>query len=361
MIQPVRTRYEATGFVDSRIGGRQENQDCAGIKDTAIGLLVVVCDGMGGMQGGQIASTTAVTSIMSFFDTIDKQSDPAMTLIKAINEANAQIIAKSQENPNLTGMGTTVTALLKTPKSAIVAHVGDSRIYQFRGCKKVFRTFDHSMVFEMVKKKVLTEEQARLSVQSNVILKALGVKPDVEVEWHELPYLKGDRFVLCSDGFWGAMPEKDFITYVTKKGNIKDVLQHTANKVESLGKEKGEDYDNLTAAIVDMDSNSKMQVKMNTLSKTIIGVLAVFLIVSIGFNGYQYSKLSENVSVLPDSTEQQKSAFVSNPTDSTSVETTSADSSEEKKEVQEPIAIKTDTTKAKKQITGNGNKPKKKK
>ena len=326
MIKPIKTKYEATGYVDSRIGGRQENQDCAGVIDTAIGLLVVVCDGMGGMQGGHIASSTAVTSIMSFFNTIDKQSDPAMTLVKAINEANAQIITKGQENPDLTGMGTTVTALLKTSKSAIVAHVGDSRIYQFRGNKKVFRTFDHSMVFEMVKKKVLTEEQARLSVQSNVILKALGVKPDVEVEWHELPYLKGDRFVLCSDGFWGAMPEKDFMACVTQKGNIKDVLQDTANKVEMLGKEKGEDYDNLTAVIVDMESNSKKQIKMNTLAKTIISLLTVLLFVSIGFNGYQYLKLNKNASMSKDTTELKRNAFESNSAEGVSAITTPADS-----------------------------------
>lgn len=291
MVQPISSKFEATGFVDSRIGGRQENQDSAGVRDTAIGLLVVVCDGMGGMQGGQIASTTAVTTIMSFFENIDKQADPAMTLVKAINEANAQIIAKGLEDPNLRGMGTTVTALLKTPKSAIVAHVGDSRIYQFRGGKKVFRTFDHSMVFEMVKKKVLTEEQARLSAQSNVILKALGVKPEVEVECQEIPYLKGDRFVLCSDGFWGAMPEEDFIALVSKKANADQVLTATANKVEAIGKEKGGDYDNLTAAIVEIESNSKMQVKMNTLAKTIIGFLAVLLIASVGLNAFISTKL----------------------------------------------------------------------
>ena len=240
MLQPISSKFEATGYVDSRIGGRQENQDCAGVRDTAIGLLVVVCDGMGGMQGGQIASMTAVTTIMSFFENIDKQADPAMSLVKAINEANSQIIAKGQADPNLRGMGTTVTALLKTPKSAIVAHVGDSRVYQFRGGKKVFRTFDHSMVFEMVKKKVLTEEQARHSAQSNVILKALGVKPEVEIECQEIPYLKGDRFVLCSDGFWGAMPEEEFIALVGKKANADKVLTTTANKVEAIGKEKGE-------------------------------------------------------------------------------------------------------------------------
>ena len=301
MADTIKSKYSASGFVESRQGGRLENQDRAGVRDTKLGLLVVVCDGMGGMQGGQVASEIAVSTILSYFDNVDKQSNPAMMLVKAINTANTKIIEKGKEDPTLTGMGTTVTALLKTPQSAIVAHVGDSRIYQFRGKEKVFRTFDHSMVFEMVKKKVITEEQARLSAQSNVILKALGVKPDVEVEWHELPYIKGDRFVLCSDGFWGAMPEKDFIEMVTQKETADKVLFRIANTVEEIGKKKGGDYDNLTAAIIEIESNSKMQIKMNTLAKSIIGILAILLVVSLCFNGYQMQKQKD--AVLPVATD----------------------------------------------------------
>lgn len=287
MVEPITTKYEAVGFIDSRIGGRKENQDCAGARDTELGLLVVVCDGMGGMQGGQIASSVAVTSIMQSFSKVDIQSDPSMTLVKSIIDANANILAKASEDPNLHGMGTTVTALLITPKSAIIAHVGDSRVYQLRGTQKAFRTFDHSMVFQMVKKKIITEEQARLSAQSNVILRALGVKPDVEVEVHEVPYLKGDRFILCSDGFWGAMPELDFLQRVTDKTlPIEQILENTANEVEKIGQEKGGEYDNLTAAIIDVKSNSKMKVKMNKSAKIIIGVLALFLVASFTFNGY---------------------------------------------------------------------------
>lgn len=287
MVEPITTKYEALGFIDSRVGGRKENQDCAGVRDTELGLLVVVCDGMGGMQGGQVASSEAVTSIMQSFSKVDIQSDPSMTLVKSIIDANANILAKAAEDPNLHGMGTTVTALLITPKSAIIAHVGDSRVYQLRGTHKVFRTFDHSMVFQMVKKKIITEEQARLSAQSNVILRALGVKPEVEVEVHEVPYLKGDRFILCSDGFWGAMPESDFLQRVTDKTQeIDQVLESTANEVEKIGKEKGGEYDNLTAAIVDVKTNSKMKVNMNRCAKIIIGVLAILLVVSLVFNGY---------------------------------------------------------------------------
>ena len=236
MVTPIDIKGKTLGFIDSRIGGRKENQDSAGIKETQLGYLVVVCDGMGGMQGGSIASQLAVKTILETVASADKQSNPSMTLIKAIRSANMAIIEEGQNNPELQGMGTTVTALLLTPYSAITAYVGDSRIYQLRDGKKIFRTFDHSMVFEMVKKKVISEEQARLSAQSNVILKALGINPDIEVEVTERPYQKGDKFILCTDGFWGAMPEEEFIRHLSEKSPINKILESTANVVESIGR-----------------------------------------------------------------------------------------------------------------------------
>lgn len=287
MVLPIDTNEDLfVGFVDSRIGGRSENQDSAGVKETKLGLLVVVCDGMGGMQGGSIASQLAVRTILEAVSSAEDQSNPEMTLIKAIRQANMAIIEEGQQNPEVHGMGTTVTAMLLSPKSAIVAYVGDSRIYQLRGDKKVFRTFDHSMVFEMVKKNVISEEQARLSAQSNIILKALGIKPDLEVETAELPYRQGDRFILCSDGFWGAMPEHEFISHLSKKTSIDKILESTANTVETIGRNKGGDYDNLTAAIIEMKENSILKEKMSTMTKIIIGVLALLLTVSIAFNVY---------------------------------------------------------------------------
>jgi hypothetical protein len=112
------------------------------------------------------------------------------------------------------------------------------------------------MVFEMVKKKVISEEQARLSAQSNVILKALGINPDIEVEVTERPYQKGDKFILCTDGFWGAMPEEEFIRHLSEKSPINKILESTANVVESIGRNSGSEYDNLTAAILEMNNNS---------------------------------------------------------------------------------------------------------
>lgn len=284
MVTPIDIKGKTLGFIDSRIGGRKENQDSAGIKDTQLGYLVVVCDGMGGMQGGSTASQLAVKTILETVASADKQSNPSMTLIKAIRNANMAIIEEGQNNPELQGMGTTVTALLLTPYSAITAYVGDSRIYQLRDGKKVFRTFDHSMVFEMVKKKVISEEQARLSAQSNVILKALGINPDIEVETVEHPYRKGDRFILCTDGFWGAMPEEDFIRHLSEKNPINKILESTANVVESIGRNSGGEYDNLTAAILEMNNNSILKEKMNKTAKIIIAVLSILLVASVALN-----------------------------------------------------------------------------
>ena len=284
MVTPIEIKGKTLGFIDSRIGGRKENQDSAGLKETKLGYLVVVCDGMGGMQGGSVASQLAVQTILETVASADKQSNPSMTLIKAIRNANMAIIEEGQNNPNLQGMGTTVTALLLTPYSALTAYVGDSRIYQLRKGKKVFRTFDHSMVFEMVRKKVISEEQARLSAQSNVILKALGITPDIEVEIEERPYLKGDRFILCTDGFWGAMPEDEFIRHLSENNPINKILDSTANVVESIGRNSGNEYDNLTAAILEMNNNSILKEEMSKRAKIIIMILAILLLASIILN-----------------------------------------------------------------------------
>ena len=284
MVTPINIKGKTLGFVDSRIGGRKENQDSAGFRETELGSLIVVCDGMGGMQGGSVASQLAVQTILETVALADKKTNPKTVLIQAIKNANSAIIEHGQNNPTLRGMGTTATVLLLTPYSALTAYVGDSRIYQLRNGKKIFRTFDHSMVFEMVKKRIISEEQARLSAQSNVILKALGVNADVEVEIAERPYKKGDRFVLCSDGFWGAMPEEEFVRHLVESNPIDKILESTANVVESIGRNSGQEFDNLTAAILEMSSNSILKKKMNRTAKIIILILTVLLLISLIFN-----------------------------------------------------------------------------
>lgn len=277
MINPITPKQKLHGFYESRQGGRSENQDYAGWIDTPLGALLIVCDGMGGMRGGSTASRLAVTTVLDFVSNCDPQDKAEMALVKAIKHANTVVFEAGQSDENLHGMGTTITALLMNPKAVTVAHVGDSRIYQLRKGRKVFRTFDHSMVFEMVKKKVITEEQARLSAQSNIIMRAMGIKPDLDVEVHTLPYRKGDRFLLCSDGFWGVLPEPAFLELVTGDGPIDKVLESSFATIEQTAQIKGGEYDNLTAALVEVGQKSTMRPPIPKKKAIIVATVLVAL------------------------------------------------------------------------------------
>lgn len=270
------------GFAESRVGGRSENQDSYGAMQTSRGYLVTVCDGMGGGPGGKTASSIAVNEILAGISEGADDETVVNVIIKAVRRANMAIIEAGNENPELKGMGSTATVLLISENSAHVAHVGDSRIYQFRGKKKVFRTDDHSMVFDLVKQKVITEEQARLSAQSNVITRALGMRPDIEVEVHELPFKKGDRFLLCSDGIHGTMPEREFIKMATKSGSaLGAITDDIATYVDNLGRSGGGDHDNLTLAIVETKADSKLKANQSTSIKSIIIALVVICILAV--------------------------------------------------------------------------------
>ena len=273
------------GFGESRIGGRAENQDNWGFTDTPFGFLLVVCDGMGGGPSGKLASKIAVDSILKGVEEGNKEEAPANILIKAIRQANMDIILQGEEDMRLKGMGSTCTAVLVNEESAIVAHVGDSRVYQFRGVHKVFRTFDHSMVFDLVKKKVITEEVARLSVDSNIITRALGIKPDLEVEVNEVPYETGDRFMLSTDGIHGSVPEKQLILMATdSKKNLSQCVEDMAMTIDNEGIKNGGGHDNLTVAMIELSANSNKKVKMSKRIKYIFGALLIVCFTSIVLN-----------------------------------------------------------------------------
>lgn len=305
LIQQLKTPDYIIGFAESRIGGRSENQDSYGGADTPYGFVVTVCDGMGGGPGGKTASSIAVNEIINGIKEGNPDDTATNIVIKAIRRANLAIIEKGQETPALKGMGSTCTVLLINEDSAIVAHVGDSRVYQLRGKTKVFRTFDHSMVFDLVKQKVITEEQARLSAQSNVITRALGIKPDIEVDTIELPYQTGDRFMLTTDGIHGSVDEVTLIEMASdKKHALGTVTDEIATTIDGNGRKEGGGHDNLTLAIIETKINSKLKSKMNTKLKLLLVALAVVCLISIVFNIVLCSKsdTTNNVGETPDYT-----------------------------------------------------------
>lgn len=307
LIQQLKTPDFITGFAESRIGGRSENQDSYGYSDTPYGFVVTVCDGMGGGPGGKTASSIAVSEIISGIKEGNSDDTATNIVIKAIRRANLAIIEAGNITPALKGMGSTCTVLLISEESAIVAHVGDSRVYQLRGKNKVFRTFDHSMVFDLVKQKVITEEQARLSAQSNVITRALGIKSDIEVDVTELPYDTGDRFLLTTDGIHGSVSEIELIEMASdKKHALGIVTDEIATTIDGKGRNEGGGHDNLTIAIIETKINSKLRSKMNTKLKfTLIGLIAI-CIVSIAFNVILCSRKA-STSTDVQSTENMKS------------------------------------------------------
>lgn len=244
-----------------RVGGRTEQQDAAGAVVTRYGLLVLVCDGMGGARGGSTASRLAVDLIQRGVQE-STEADGAAALLQAIQRANREIYRRSQQDEGLRGMGTTLTVLLLQETHATLAHAGDSRIYQLRKGKVVFRTTDHSKVFELVKRGILSEEQARLSEDSNVILRALGIKPDLDVEVHDhQPYQTGDRYLLCTDGVSGLVPEDTFLNWLTTPEPVEQLVPAFVQQVDDYGFHSGGGHDNLTAALVECRSAPGSAVK----------------------------------------------------------------------------------------------------
>lgn len=241
------------------VGGRKENQDCYGGTSTPSAVLLTVCDGMGGMAGGQTASHIAVAEILKTLKTKTEGEFSDAAVSAAVSAANDAIYQRAYEEPPLRGMGTTATILVITARCAYLTHVGDSRIYQLRRGKKIFRTFDHSKVFEMVAQGLMTEEQARQSSFSNIITRALGIRNTIEVTVEKIPYRKGDRFILCCDGIWNVKPENEMLALFNEKNKPEDEVQFLTDTVDEAGWSEGGDHDNLTAIVIDMKKDSEYQ------------------------------------------------------------------------------------------------------
>ena len=185
-------------------------------------------------------------------------TNPAKALQGAILKANEVIWQESNTNSSLKGMGSTVAALLVTPEKAICAHLGDSRIYQLRKGKILHRISDHSLVFDLVRQGKITEEQARLSDKSNVITRSLGISPTVNVEITDnLSYQIGDRFLLCTDGICSMIPENKLIEMISEEGNVESIITNLIDKINAIGIAYGGNHDNLTAALLEMETSSK--------------------------------------------------------------------------------------------------------
>ncbi len=173
------------------------------------GHLFMVADGMGAHAAGELASKMACDNIPHNYRK-SKAGTLAESLTRAYQEVGAQIHAKATANKDFHGMGTTCSTLVLAPSGALIAHVGDSRIYRIRKDRIDQLSFDHSLVWELIRRQHVTPEQAARTVPKNVITRSLGPEPVVEVDIEgPIPVVPGDVFLLCSDGLSGPVTDNE--------------------------------------------------------------------------------------------------------------------------------------------------------
>jgi serine/threonine protein phosphatase PrpC len=196
---------------------RSANQDsfCVTLADDRdkwdrSGHLLIVADGMGAHAAGELASRLSVDLIPHHYAKFNR-GDSVRAILQALEEANSEIYRRGQANPEFRSMGTTTSALLLLPIGAIVAHVGDSRVYRLRGQTLEQLTFDHSLVWEMQASGEISDEMLKSNaVPKNVITRSLGPNANVQVDLEgPFPLQKGDRFLLCSDGLSGQLDDEE--------------------------------------------------------------------------------------------------------------------------------------------------------
>jgi protein phosphatase len=224
------------------------NQDSMFCCDSAVGSfqnLFIVADGMGGHKAGDYASRLCIESMVSQIK--ESASNTPVTIFQeAITFANRAVYEASQEDKEYEGMGTTMVACTLQGDTLYVANIGDSRLYLLRDELEQITT-DHSLVEEMVKIGNITEREARVHPQKNIITRALGIDDEVQADYFELQVAPSDVILLCSDGLTN-MVEDDEIEYIIRKG---ESLQQAGEALIERANLNG-GSDNITAVLVEI-------------------------------------------------------------------------------------------------------------
>ncbi len=238
-------------FSKSDIGlVRKSNEDacrCGTFSDHA--GWAVVCDGMGGVNGGNVASSVAVQNIsQAILSGYREGMDGAQIremIASAISGANGTVHSLAGADASLAGMGTTVVVVILASGTAHVAHAGDSRAYLISHEAIRQLTTDHSMVQEMVEKGDLTAQEAKTHPQKNIITRALGVEPSIRVDFSEIPVGEGDRLLICTDGLTNYLDEDQIFRFSQELG-----AQELTEKLVALAKSAG-GGDNITVVVLE--------------------------------------------------------------------------------------------------------------
>lgn len=230
---------------------REMNQDCYYISDSKDGeySLYMLADGMGGYNGGEIASKLAIESVKKYIEKnirkIELNRETIPILVKeAVEYANHMVHQKSKTDKNLSEMGTTLEVCLIYNNKVYIGHIGDSRVYRIR--KHIIRklTTDHSYVEKLVRDGTITREEAWHHPKKNMLIKALGCEENIEPDILVKGFLKEDILLLCSDGLTNLLNDKEIYEVITN--NLENADKLLIQKANARG-----GFDNVTSVIIE--------------------------------------------------------------------------------------------------------------
>lgn len=239
------------------VGKKRDHNEDAVASDIESGL-VVLADGMGGYNAGEVASEIAVLSIVADLkeamlslepgqvDAVTGYQLESQLIYEAVAKANQAIYETSQNNPQCAGMGTTLVVGLFTNNRLLVGHIGDSRMYRLRGEEFKQITEDHSLLQEQIKSGLISVEEAKVSSNKNLVTRALGIDPTVELELHEYPAEVGDIYLLCSDGLSDMVTDEDIQSTLTV---LSSNLELASEQLINMANDHG-GKDNISAILV---------------------------------------------------------------------------------------------------------------
>ncbi len=237
-------------YARTDIGSKRDmNQDYYYATEKNIGSfhnLYIVADGMGDHLAGDKASKLCVESMISYITNTDMVT-PVSIFSEAVAYANHEVFQASVSHADYSGMGTTVVAATIMNDTLYVANIGDSRLYLISD-DMVQITNDHSLVEEMVKRGDLTESQARIHPQKNIITRALGIDSQVQADYFEIQLKKHDKILLCSDGLTNMVEDYDIRYLLKHSASLEESVDNLIDRANSAG-----GLDNITAILVEYD------------------------------------------------------------------------------------------------------------
>jgi protein phosphatase len=210
---------------------RSRNEDSVAV-DAGSGLLVVA-DGMGGHNAGDVASRMAIEGVIGAMQGSTGEDDER--LVAAVRQANQAIYDAAGEDYERSGMGTTVVAVWLRPTRLVVAHVGDSRLYRLRDGVIESLTRDHSQVQDLVDRGILTPAQARASTRKNFLSRALGTDPDVVIDSAAHTPAAGDVYLLCSDGLTNMVEDEEIVAIIRSSASLAEATELLVSQANQYG------------------------------------------------------------------------------------------------------------------------------